>query len=94
MMAELPDNNKTPELTPNVGHMIVVVDTARLMAQDALSARVQDARAMVTASPTVEETAPIRLPGARAIAALNKARAEGFVLSPELFATLTGLAKA
>ena len=92
MMSELPDTNKTPGTTPDVGHMIIVIDAARLMAEDALSARVQDARAMVEASPAVDETAPIRLPGARAIAALKTAKAQGFTLAPGLFETLSDLA--
>ncbi len=92
MMAELPDTNKTPEIKPDVGHMIIVVDAARLMSDEALSVRVQDARAMVTASPPLDEATPIRLPGARAIAALNKAKAQGFTLAPGLFETLSDLA--
>ena len=94
MMSELPDTNKTPEVTPDVGHMILVIDAARLIEPEALSARMQDARNMVTASPAVDETAPIRLPGQRAIAALKTARAQGFTLAPGLFETLSDLAGA
>lgn len=93
MLSEIPNANLSPGAEANVGHMFILIDVARLLPPADLSARIGDARAMVQASLQVDPATPIRLPGARAIAALETAKAQGFPLAPELFARLTALAE-
>lgn len=92
MLSEIPNANLTPGAEANVGHMFVLIDAARLLSPDAFGARLGDARAMVQGSPRVDAATPIRLPGARAIEALNKAKVQGVHVAPELFDKLTALA--
>lgn len=92
MMGEIPNANTTPDVPPDLGHMIVIIDAARLMPPDRLSARLADARNMVETTPRVDPAQAIRLPGARAVAALKTAQAQGFTLAPDLFDTLSRLA--
>lgn len=92
MLSEIPNANLEPGAVANVGHMIVLIDAARLMSPDALSDRLSDARVMVENSVAINQNEAVRLPGARAIASLEKARAQGFDISPGLAAELERLA--
>lgn len=92
MLSEIPNANLQPGTVANVGHMIILIDAARLMSADALSNRMFDARRMVESSATIDPNVAIRLPGARAIASLKKAQAEGFDIAPDLVAKLERLA--
>ena len=74
--------------------MFIVIDAARLMPLGVLSDRLQDARGMVERGDTVDPAQTLRLPGARAIAALETARAQGLCLAPELIDELKRLATA
>lgn len=94
MLSEIPNANLTPGAQANVGHMFIVIDVARLLPSEVLSGRLADAREMVEASACVDPAVPIRLPGARAVAALNTAKAQGFTPAPGLLAKLTALAEA
>ncbi len=94
MLSEIANANLVPGAIANVGHLFIVIDTARLLPPEALSRRMSDAREMVEASPRLEPDTPIRLPGARAIATLHAARAQGFPLAPDLLRELTALAGA
>jgi LDH2 family malate/lactate/ureidoglycolate dehydrogenase len=58
-----------------------------------LSARIKDAAAIHAATPPLQGGATPRLPGARAIAALHKARVEGIDISPALLDELQLLAR-
>jgi len=92
MLSEIPDTHKTPHTRPGLGQMILVIDAARLVAPGDLSARLGDAGAIHAATPALQDGPAPRLPGARAIAALHRARAEGIEISPALMAELTRLA--
>jgi LDH2 family malate/lactate/ureidoglycolate dehydrogenase len=92
ILSEVPNANLTPGAVANVGHMVLMIDTARLLPPEALSARIGDARRIVRDSPAIDSTQPPRLPGARAVAALRKARAEGFSPAPATLSTLRELA--
>ncbi|MFT6076186.1 MAG: LDH2 family malate/lactate/ureidoglycolate dehydrogenase [Yoonia sp.] len=91
MLTEIPNANLQPGAVANVGHMIILIDAARLMPADALSSRVSDARVMIEGSDAIDPNEAIRLPGARAIASLEKARAEGFDIPQSLADQLEGL---
>lgn len=92
MLSEIPNANLESGAVANVGHMIVLIDAARLMAPDALSDRLSDARAIVENSTALNQNEAVRLPGARAIASLEKARAQGFDIAPGLAGELERLA--
>lgn len=91
MLSEIPNANLQPGAVANVGHMIVLIDVARLMPQDVLSDRMSDARKMVESSSAIDPDTAIRLPGARAVTSLEKAQAEGFDIAPDLYAKLESL---
>lgn len=93
MLSEIPNTNLTPGKFANVGHMFIVIDVARLMPPEALSGRLTDALGMVEASGAIDPVNPPRLPGARAIAALEQAERDGIHLAPALFERLTALAE-
>jgi (2R)-3-sulfolactate dehydrogenase (NADP+) len=92
MLSEIPNTHQDPGARPGLGHMILLVDAAQLLPPEALSARLNDAAAIHAATPTLQDGAPARLPGARAIAALHKARAEGIDIPPALLDELQRLA--
>lgn len=94
ILTEIPNANVTPEAVADIGHMFIVIDAARLMPLGVLSDRLQDARGMVERGDTVDPAQTLRLPGARAIAALETARAHGLCLAPELIDELERLATA
>jgi len=95
MLSEVPNANLDTSATANVGHMFIVIDAAKLIAPDALGARLNDARGMVRDSAaTGTETSLPRLPGARALASLATAREEGIEIAPDLLASLTALTDA
>ncbi|MGP1358688.1 hypothetical protein, partial [Roseicyclus sp.] len=63
-----------------------------LIAPDALAARIDAAAAILAATPPAGDGPPPRLPGARALAALETARAGGIDLPPALLSDLRRLA--
>jgi len=93
MMDEIPNANLTPGAVANVGHMIIVIDAARLMPAEDLSQRLAGTRSKLETSAAVEASQPVRLPGARAVAALKTAQTQGFSIAPELFEKLNELAE-
>ncbi|WP_439139555.1 Ldh family oxidoreductase [Roseicyclus sp.] len=92
MLSEIPDTHKTPATQPNLGQMMLLIDAARLAPQAALSARLDDAAAIHAAIPALDGHPAPRLPGARALAALFKAKAEGIDIPPALLDELERLA--
>ena len=92
MLSEIPDTHKTPAARPGLGQMFVLIDAARLVTPGELSARLGDAAAIHVATPAVPNGPPPRLPGARALAALKQAQADGIEVSPALLDELTRLA--
>jgi LDH2 family malate/lactate/ureidoglycolate dehydrogenase len=82
MLSEISNANLTLGAKANVVHKFVVIDAACVVPPEVLLGGVADARQMVAASPAIDPTVPIRLPGAHAAAALHTARAQGFTLAP------------
>lgn len=91
MLSEIPNTHADPGARPGLGHMILLIDAERLVPPDALSARLHDAAAIHAATPPLPGGPPPRLPGTRAIAALQKARAEGIDIPPALLDELVRL---
>lgn len=91
MLTDVPNANLRPGAVANVGHLFMVIDVSRLMAEDTLADRMAHARAMVENSSRIDPDTAIRLPGARAVASLRRAQAEGFDIAPDLVATLKSL---
>jgi LDH2 family malate/lactate/ureidoglycolate dehydrogenase len=89
---DIPDTHKTPAARPGLGYMVIVFDCARLMPPEALAQRMAQARSKVAATPPIEPHQPVRMPGARALAALRIARSDGFCPNPETLARLRALA--
>ncbi len=92
MLSEIPDTHVDPAAQPGLGQMILLIDAASLIGPQDLSARIKDAAAIHAATPPVAGGPAPRLPGARAIAALHKARAEGIDIPPALLDELMRLA--
>lgn len=92
MLCEVADNHRDPSARPDVGQLYIVIDTARLMPASDLDARLDRAAAIVAATPPAVGGPVPRLPGARAIVALGRARAEGFEVPAALRAELQALA--
>ncbi|MCR9087467.1 MAG: Ldh family oxidoreductase [Rhodobacteraceae bacterium] len=94
MLTEIPNANLAPGATANVGHMFIVIDAERLLPMETLTDRLCDARMMLESSAAIDPAQAIRLPGARAVAALETARAQGMSLAPGLVDELERLAAA
>lgn len=94
ILSEVPNANVDTKAVANVGHMFVVIDASKLIAPATLSDRLDDARRLVGESAATGADSQPRLPGARALAALAKARAEGVLVEPELLGQLRALAAA
>ncbi|NKX44540.1 Ldh family oxidoreductase [Roseicyclus persicicus] len=92
MLSEVPDTHKDAAAVPNLGQMILVIDAARLAPPAELAARLDRAAGIVGSTPPVAGGPAPRLPGARALAALDTARAEGMDIPPALMDELTRLA--
>ncbi|MDJ0994999.1 MAG: Ldh family oxidoreductase [Dinoroseobacter sp.] len=91
---DIPDTHKTPEAAPGLAYTMFLVDAAKLAPPEELRARVNHAHAKLARAPVVDPAQPARLPGARAVERLQKARAEGFSVKPETLARLRELAGA
>jgi LDH2 family malate/lactate/ureidoglycolate dehydrogenase len=92
MLTDVGDNHADPSRRPDVGQLYILIDTARLMPPDALAGRLDHAADIVGLTPPVAGGPVPRLPGARAIAALKRARAIGLDLSAGLLNELEELA--
>lgn len=92
MLSEIPDTHADPAARPGLGQMILAIDARALIAPDALAARIDAAAAILAATPPAGDGPPPRLPGARALAALETARAGGIDLPPALLSDLRRLA--
>ena len=88
MLSEIPNANLYPGAVADVGHMILVFDPGCLMPSEDLSTRLADARQMVEGNPPATRDTAVRMPGARAVAALQKAQLEGFKIAPKLYEKL------
>lgn len=69
----------------NLGHFVILIDTARLGLPD-LAARVTDFAAILHASPPVDPQVPVQLPGERELRRMQAQRAGGIELDPAVLA--------
>lgn len=93
MLDEVPTAAKEPGKAQNLGQMFLLIDTKALDSAGALPARLAQAAETLAATPRAQgSSAPPRLPGARAAAALARARQDGLTLAPGLLEELRGLA--
>ncbi|KMK68475.1 Ldh family oxidoreductase [Puniceibacterium sp. IMCC21224] len=92
MLSAIPNSITAPDVVQNIGHMILLIDTARLLPADALSDRMAGAAQVITQTAPIDPVTPPRMPGARAIRALTVARRDGLLLPPALLADLRKLA--
>lgn len=92
MLSDVGDNHRDPSARPDLGQLYILIDAARLMPPEALADRLDHAAAILAATPPVAGGPPPRLPGARAIAALGRARAVGLDLPADLVNDLERLA--
>lgn len=92
MLSDVGDNHADPSRRPDVGQLYIVIDAGRLMPPEALAGRLDHAAGIVAGVPPVPGGGAPRLPGARAVAALRRARAMGLDLSAGLLNELEELA--
>ena len=92
VLSEIPNAAETPGAAQNLGQVILVIDVERLVPAATLAARMDAARALIEQTPPTDPARPARLPGARAIAALRRARRDGLDLAPALLDRLRALA--
>jgi LDH2 family malate/lactate/ureidoglycolate dehydrogenase len=92
MLSDVADNHRDPGARPDVGQLYILIDAARLMPPSALADRLDRAAGIVSDTRPVPGGPAPRLPGARAIKALDRARAEGFDVAADLLKELEGLA--
>lgn len=92
ILSEIPNAAETPQAPQNLGQMIVVLDVSKLMDGEALTRRMSDATAAIASTPAVPQGEPVRMPGARAVAALRDARLHGLKLPDALLDDLHRLA--
>ncbi len=76
-----------PESPQNLGHVFILIDTAKLGLAD-LAARMNDFAAILHDTPPVDEKAPVLLPGEREIARMKAQRQNGIVLDADVLAFL------
>ncbi len=94
ILSEIPNANINPGAVANVGHLFVIIDVTKLISPDELSNRLDVARHLIRDSAPPDSKPQPRLPGARALEALAKARAEGLSVEPKLLSRLQTLAAA
>ncbi len=92
ILSEVPSVAKDAGAAQGLGQMFLLIHTKSLLPDDQLSDRMAMAGAMVGESPPLDVGRPVRLPGARAIAALHHARHHGFSPEPRVLENLRKLA--
>ncbi|WP_428929136.1 Ldh family oxidoreductase [Marinibacterium sp. SX1] len=80
MLSDIADPERDPARPQDLGQMLLVIDTARLMPRDGLDGRMDHFAALIADTPAADPAHPVRLPGARALAALARARSHGLSL--------------
>jgi LDH2 family malate/lactate/ureidoglycolate dehydrogenase len=91
MLSEIPNAGENPGAAQNLGYMIVLVDARRLMPDADRAAAIDRADHILSGSAPLDPGTRIRLPGARAIRALRRARRDGLDLDPQLLQELRSL---
>jgi LDH2 family malate/lactate/ureidoglycolate dehydrogenase len=84
LLSDVPDTHKDAGARPDLGQMFVLIDVSQLGGVAALSERIDRAAAILAETPAVGDGPTPRLPGVRALAAMDTARAEGMALPPAL----------
>ncbi|HEY8613732.1 MAG TPA: Ldh family oxidoreductase [Roseomonas sp.] len=69
--------DKNPGLAQNLGHVFILIDTARLGSADWLRDRMADFAAILHDTPAADPAAPVMLPGEREMASLARGRRDG-----------------
>jgi LDH2 family malate/lactate/ureidoglycolate dehydrogenase len=69
--------DKNPEAAQNLGHMFLLIDTAKLAGGADLHRRMADAREILTSTPPADPAAPVMAPGDREMASYKRAKREG-----------------
>ncbi|GAA5071556.1 Ldh family oxidoreductase [Roseibacterium beibuensis] len=93
MLGAVTNSAREPGREQDLGQLVLVIDAARLMPPETLSARMNRASGDLTNSAPVDPARPVRLPGARAVQSLKTARERGLGLSPEILSGLRAMAE-
>jgi LDH2 family malate/lactate/ureidoglycolate dehydrogenase len=88
MLNEIPNAATTPDIPQNLGQMLVLVNAGVLASEPERGARLAAARGVIAGTPPVDPSAPVRMPGARALASLRTARTDGLRVAPDLLEEL------
>lgn len=80
-----------PEAPQDLGHIFVLIDTARLLPAADLHDRMQDFGSILHSATTVDTARPVLLPGEREIAHLRRAEQSGIGLPRATFAKVDAL---
>lgn len=81
-----------PERAQDLGHVFILVDTARLMNADALTARMTDFAGILHDTPPTDPANPVRLPGESELATHRRQSANGIELASADVTALQALA--
>ena len=81
-----------PDLPSGLGHVFILVDTRRLGSTQWLAERMADFAAILQATPAADPAEPVRVPGERELANLERQRRDGIELDEALVAKLEKLA--
>jgi len=84
--------DKDPGAAQDLGHVFILIDTARLGPADWLRERVADFASILHGTPAADPAAPVMLPGEREMASLARGRREGVRVSADDLETLKALA--
>lgn len=77
--------DKNPGVAQDLGHVFVLIDTAKLGGTDWLHARMEDFRAILRSTPAADPQAPVMAPGDRELAAYRRQQRDGVsVLAADL----------
>jgi LDH2 family malate/lactate/ureidoglycolate dehydrogenase len=84
--------DKSPELSQDLGHFFILIDTAALIGPAELKRRVSDFAAILRSAEPLDDNTPIALPGEREMASYHRQLAEGISLMTRDVAALQELA--
>ncbi len=89
---QIPAGADQPDRQQNLGQMFILIDVGRLLPDDILRRRMDDASQIVGQVQPVDPAYPARMPGARALACLQMAHKTGLDLPQRLLSDLQSLA--
>jgi len=73
--------DKNPEAAQNLGHVFILIDTAKLHAADWMRDRMADFGAILRSTPAADPAQPVMAPGDREMAMHAKARQDGVTVA-------------